>query len=58
MAIKVERAGLNLTQAARYVGLSVPTFSKVSKQISHRKVGKRLIFSKVVLDDWIRGEEA
>lgn len=50
--------GLNTRAAAKYVGLSIPTFRKFMDQIPHRRAGKRRIFSKDALNDWMKVEGA
>lgn len=54
----MEKAGLNVREAARYVGVSAPTMlKKILPEIEHRKVGKRLIIPVVNLDKWLLQEE-
>ena len=51
------KQGLNQAQAAKYVGLSRPTFRRIMHEIPHRTVGTRLLFSVAVLDKWLEGSE-
>jgi excisionase family DNA binding protein len=53
---KTEVAAFNLRTGARYIGVSAPTLLKLlhdTKEIPHKRVGKRLIISKVALDTWL-----
>ena len=54
---QADKQGLNQSQAARYVGLSRPTFRRVMREIPHRRVGSRRIFSIAMLDKWLEGGE-
>ncbi len=51
-----DSGGFNLSEAARYVGVSRPTMSRALAGIPHRRFGKRVIISKSALDRWIEGQ--
>ena len=51
------RAAFNLTQAAKYIGISTPTLLDIirSGEIATHRIGKRRwLISKVVLDNWLQ----
>lgn len=48
-----------LTEAARYAGLSRPTFTRdVLPHIPHRTAGRRILITRTALQRWLEGEEA
>jgi excisionase family DNA binding protein len=52
----VESVAFNVEKGARYIGVSKPVFLKLlhdTKEIPHKRVGKRVIVSKVALDNWL-----
>ena len=53
---KSEVGAFNVSQAARYIGVSKPTLLKLihrESEIPHKRVGKRVIISKAALDAWL-----
>ena len=51
------RAAFNLTQTAKYIGISTPTLLDIirSGEIATHRIGKRRwLISKVVLDNWLQ----
>jgi excisionase family DNA binding protein len=52
---KIEKNGYNVREAAKYIGVSPPTFLKLLDEIPHRRVGKRVIIGKTNLDNWLNG---
>ncbi len=48
----------SLDEAARYAGLSRPTFTRdVLPQIPHRTAGRRILITRTALQRWLEGEE-
>ncbi len=49
----------NLDEAARFIGVSRPTFTNsVLPLIAHRKVGRRYLISRRALILWLEGAES
>jgi excisionase family DNA binding protein len=48
---------MNAAQAARYVGLSRPSFRKALRTIPHRRAGVRVLVRREALDRWLEGHE-
>jgi excisionase family DNA binding protein len=57
MSKKTEEIGAyNVRGAAKYIGVSAPTLLKLihdTKEIPHKRVGKRVIIPKAALDTWL-----
>lgn len=51
-----EVGAFNVRTGARYIGVSAPTFLKLLPELPHRRVGKRVVIAKAVLDRWLEGE--
>ena len=48
----------SLNDAARYAGLSRPTFTRdVLPNIPHRRAGRRVLITRTALTRWLEGEE-
>lgn len=49
----------NLKEAATYLGISVPTLVRLleSGTIPYRRVGKRWLIERSVLDDWLNRKD-
>lgn len=48
----------SLDDAARYAGLSRPTFTRdVLPHIPHRRAGRRVLITRSALTRWLEGEE-
>ena len=58
MAKSNEKLILNLTEAARYLGISVPTLKSYvnERAIPFRQVKRRYFFYRPALNEWVRGE--
>jgi excisionase family DNA binding protein len=55
--MQTEKAeGLNIRQAAKFIGVSPPTFVKLLPTIPHRRIGKRVLVSRSTLSKWLEGE--
>lgn len=54
-----EAKGLNIREAARYCGVSTPTFRRhIMPQLQHRAAGTRKLFSRDTLDRWLEGSSS
>jgi excisionase family DNA binding protein len=55
----MEKATLEAKQAAQYLGCSYWTILEMAKkgQVPHIRVGKRVLFRKNVLDQWMEEQE-
>ncbi|MGL4609250.1 MAG: excisionase family DNA-binding protein [Trueperaceae bacterium] len=57
MSRNTEAVGaFNVRSAAKYIGVSAPTLLKLihdTKEIPHKRVGKRVIVPKAALDAWL-----
>lgn len=51
------QAAFNLKRAAQYLGVDQYTLQGALRrnEIPHRRIGRRWIISKAVLDEWMRG---
>ena len=50
--------GLSLAGAARYIGISVPSFRRyVMDELPHRRVGSRRIYSVSIIDQWLEAKD-
>lgn len=52
-----EQLAYNLGQAARILGVSKPTMSRLLSEIQHRRVGRRVLIPKSSLEDWLAEEK-
>jgi excisionase family DNA binding protein len=52
-------ATMDRTEAAAYVGVSPKTWLEIVEAdgIPYRKVGRRYLFSRVIVDRWLEGEK-
>jgi excisionase family DNA binding protein len=48
---------LNFSEAARYTGLSRPTFRQHLSAIPHRRAGRRILIRREALDRWLEGHD-
>lgn len=46
---------LSFGQAARYAGLSRPTFRRHLVEIPHRRAGRRILITRAALTRWLEG---
>lgn len=55
----MEQATLSAKQAAQYIGCSYWTILEMAKKgmIPHIRVGKKVLFRKYVLDNWMEEQE-
>lgn len=57
-ALKQNEVFRSLDDAARYAGLSRPTFTRdVLPHVPHRRAGRRVLITKAALTRWLEGEE-
>lgn len=57
MEANEKNATFNLKQAAAYLGINPYTLLGAlnRNEIPHRRIGKRWVIAKAVLDEWLRG---
>jgi excisionase family DNA binding protein len=55
---EVETLAYNLAKAAKVIGVSKPTLSRMLKEglINHRRVGSRVIIPKIAIEQFLQGE--
>ena len=55
MKTSSNKSVFNLTEAAAYLGISVPTLMRLlgSGVIPYRRIGQRWLIARAALDDWL-----
>ena len=56
---ELEQLAYNLSEAAKIIGISKPTMSRMLKdgEIQHRRYGRRLLISRSALERWLEEAE-
>ena len=53
-----QRLAYNLGEAAKVLGVSRPTMSRLLDTIPHRRFGRRVIIPRSALEEWLAEKEA